>query len=130
MGSSAGFGVLDGRRYVNLQTFRKNGEGVNTPIWFAGEPAKSPTVLYVYTIGNSGKVKRIRNNALVKLAPCDIRGRLLGGWMDARAEIVTGEEAARGMRLLNRKYVPWKQLLGFFAMFRPRERCVIVIRPA
>jgi hypothetical protein len=34
------------------------------------------------------------------------------------------------MRLLNQKYVPWKQLLDFFASFRKRERTVFAIRPA
>ena len=49
--------------------------------------------------------------------------------MDARAEIVTGQEAAHGDRLLNKKYVPWKQLLNFFASFRRRERIGFVLRP-
>ena len=86
--------------------------------------------LYVYTIGVSGKVKRIRNNPRVKIAPCDMRGRVLGEWVEARVAIVTSEEAARGMRLLNKKYFPWKQMLDFFAMFRRRERTVFAIRPA
>jgi len=55
---------------------------------------------------------------------------VLGEWVEARVAIVTGEEAARGMRLLNRKYFPWKQMLDFFAMFRRRERTVFAIRPA
>src|ERR1700694_4428371 len=57
-------------------------------------------------------------------------GRVLGEWVEARAVIVTGEEAARGMQLLNKKYFPWKQLLGFFASFSRRERTVFVLRPA
>jgi hypothetical protein len=59
-----------------------------------------------------------------------MRGKVLGEWVEARAEIVTGEEAARGMQLLNKKYFPWKQLLGLFALFSRRERTVFVIRPA
>jgi len=55
---------------------------------------------------------------------------VLGEWVEARAEIVTGEEAARGMQLLNKKYFPWKQLLGFFASFSRRGRTVFVIHPA
>ncbi len=128
------FAGFDGQKYLNLETFRKNGTGVKTPVWFAADPSASlnsnDPKLYVYTIGVSGKVKRIRNNPRVKIAPCDMRGRVFGEWMDARAEIVTGEEAAHGMRLLNEKYFPWKQLLDFFAMFRQRERTVFVIRPA
>ena len=59
-----------------------------------------------------------------------MRGKVLGEWVDARAEIVTGEEAARGMRLLNKKYFPLKQLLGFFALFSRRPRIVIALHPA
>jgi hypothetical protein len=58
-----------------------------------------------------------------------MRGELLGEWVDAVAEIVTGDEATYGTRLLNQKYFPWKQLLGFFALFSRRERIVMAIRP-
>jgi hypothetical protein len=59
-----------------------------------------------------------------------MRGKILGEWIDGKAEIVTGEEAARGMRLLNKKYFPLKQILGFFALFSRGERIVIALRPA
>jgi uncharacterized protein len=129
-----GFAAFAGHKYLNLETFKKNGEGVKTPVWFAEDPSvnldSSEAKLYVYTIGVSGKVKRIRNNNRVRVAPCNARGGLLGQWADARAENVTGTEADRGMQLLNKKYVPWKQLLDFFARFRPRARTVFLIRPA
>src|SRR5712691_8270534 len=128
------FAPFAGQKYLNLETFKKNGTGVKMPVWFAANPSVSldsnEAKLYVYTIGVSGKVKRIRNNPRVKIAPCDMRGRVLGEWVEARAEIVSGEEASRGMQLLNKKYFPWKQLLGFFASFSRRERTVFVIRPA
>jgi PPOX class probable F420-dependent enzyme len=129
-----GFETFIGHKYLNLETFKKSGEGVRTPVWFAADPSvrldSSDAKLFVYTIGVSGKVKRIRNNPRVRIAPCTASGKLLGDWVDARAEIVTGEEAARGMDLLNKKYFPWKQLLGFFAFFSRRERIVFAIRPA
>ena len=128
-----GFATFAGHKYLNLETFKKSGAGVKTPVWFAADPSTSldsnEAKLYVYTIGVSGKVKRIRNNARARIAPCDMRGKPLGDWIDACAEIVTGREALHGMKLLNRKYVPWKQLLDFFAKFRVRERTVFVIRP-
>jgi PPOX class probable F420-dependent enzyme len=129
-----GFAAFAGHKYLNLETFKKSGEGVKTPVWFAADPSASldsnDAKLYVYTIGVSGKVKRIRNNPRVRIAPCDMRGRVLGEWVEARVAILTGEEAARGMRLLNKKYFPWRQMLDFFAMFRRRERTVFAIRPA
>jgi PPOX class probable F420-dependent enzyme len=128
-----GLAAFAGHKYLNLETFKKSGDGVRTPVWFVADPSASldsrDAKLFVYTIGVSGKVKRIRNNPRVRVAPCNARGGVLGEWVDARAEIVTGEEAVHGMQLLNKKYVPWKQLLDFFASFRRRERTVVVIRP-
>jgi uncharacterized protein len=127
------FAPFAGQKYLNLETFKKNGTGVKTPVWFAADPSVSldsnDAKLYVYTIGVSGKVKRIRNNPRVKIAPCDMRGKVLGEWVEARAEIVSGEEDARGTELLKKKYFPWKQLLDFFAKFRARNHTVFVLRP-
>lgn len=129
-----GFAGFAGQKYLNLETLKKNGTGVKTPVWFAAEPAlqldSSEAKLYVYTIEMSGKVKRIRNNPQVRIAPCDMRGNVKGDWVPARVEILTGREADYGMQLLNKKYLPWKHLLDFFAMFRKRERTVFAIRPA
>jgi uncharacterized protein len=127
-----GFAAFASQKYLNLETFKNNGQGVKTPVWFAAEPSVKldsyDAKLYVYTIGVSGKVKRIRNNPRVNVAPCDMRGRPKGEWVQARAEILAGPEVHYGMQLLNKKYFPWKQLLDFFAKFRKRERTVFVIR--
>jgi hypothetical protein len=122
---------LQGQKYINLETFRKDGQGVRTPVWFAGEPEQdAPERLYAYSTADSGKAKRIRNNPRVRVAPCDVRGKLLGEWLDARAETVTGQEAEHGMKLLNKKYFPWRQLLGFFSLFSRSKRVVFLIHPA
>lgn len=129
-----GFVALRDKKYLNLETFRKNGEGVKTPVWFAADPtreiASGEAQLFVYTIGNTGKVKRIRNNGRVRVAPCTARGQVTGDWLEARAQVVSGDEAARGMALLNEKYFPWKQILGLFAAFSRRERVVMAITSA
>ena len=128
-----GFAGFAGQKYLNLETFRKNGQGVKTPVWFAPEPSakldSNDAKLYVYTIGNAGKLKRIRNQANVKIAPCNMRGDVKGDWVAAQAEILTGSQAKHGMQLLNKKYFPWKQLLDFFAMFGKRQRTVFMLRP-
>ena len=127
------FDAFAALKYLSLETFRKSGQGVATPIWFAADPARNlgsgDARLFVYTTGDSGKVKRIRNNARVRIAPCDVRGKILGDWVEARAAIVAGSDFQYGMQLLNKKYFPWKQLLDFFAKFRPREHAVIAITP-
>ena len=90
-------------KYLNLETFRKTGVGVRTPVWFAQDGiARRPfrptqaSVFYVYSTPDSGKVKRIRNNPRVRVAPCDIRGNLRGAWVDAHARLCEGAEVAHG----------------------------------
>jgi uncharacterized protein len=129
-----GFLAFREQKYLNLETFKRSGEGVKTPVWFAADPNVDingeAARLFVYTIGATGKVKRIRNNGHVKIAPCTVRGRVVGPWQDARAQIITGDEAVRGMALINKKYSPWTQILSFFASFRPRPRVVMSITSA
>ena len=128
MNSAAGWDVFDGKRYLNLETYRKTGRGVRTPVWFAITPAGAgPPKLYVYATAASGKAKRIRRTGVVKIAPCDARGRVTSTWLAAHASIVGAEEFDRGMQLLNRKYWPLKRILDLFAR---HERVVIAILPA
>ena len=122
------FAQFEGRKYLSLETYRKNGEGVRTPIWFAAEKDGPAPVLYIYTIADTGKVKRIRNNPRVQIAPCDVRGNITGEWVPARAEMLSADAAARGMQMLNRKYFPLKQIMAFLAKFSRRERLVIALR--
>ena len=51
-------GQFANAKYLNLETFRKTGVGVRTPVWFAQEA----DTFYVYTLPDAGKAKRIRNN--------------------------------------------------------------------
>lgn len=62
-------------RYVSLTTFRKNGTGVATPVWYAVEGAE----LYAWTRTDSWKVKRLRNDPRVEVAVCDVRGNVAEG---------------------------------------------------
>jgi PPOX class probable F420-dependent enzyme len=92
---------LDAARYFNLATFRRDGRAVETPVWFATDGATH----YVFSAGNVGKVKRIRNSPNARVAPCDVRGRLTGAWQEARARLVTDpQEIARAYVALRRKY--------------------------
>ena len=87
MATGFNFTAFDAHKYFNLSTLRKSGARVETPVWFAALSGK----LYVFTAGNSGKVKRIRNFPEVRIAPCDLRGNLYGEWVAARARIVVDE---------------------------------------
>jgi PPOX class probable F420-dependent enzyme len=127
-GPSAYFAALDRQQYLNLETTRRDGRDVRTPVWFAADPVGA--TLYVYTLAASGKAKRIRHTAAVRVAPCDSRGRVTGDWIAARASIVGGDGFGHGMGLIDRKYRPWKQLLDLTVLlFRRRQRVVIAIEP-
>ena len=115
-------------KYFSLETFRKTGVGVRTPVWFAEDPTQRPlTAFYVYTLPDSGKVKRIRNNSKVRIAPCTMRGDLRGAWVDARARLCEGAEVQKGQELLNQKYGLPKRIGDFFSRLRGRVQCVLAI---
>ena len=91
-------------RYVSFATFRKNGAKVATPVWMA--PAElPPKVCYIFSAGNAGKVKRLRNNPVVELACCDVQGKVLSDWITATAQLVTEpDEIALALEALGQKY--------------------------
>ena len=125
---SAQWQALAQARYLNLESTRRDGTPVRTPLWFA--PDASGT-FYVYSQAEAFKVKRLRREPRCRLAACDMRGRVTSPWLEARAEILAGEEAARGMALLDRRYWPWKRMLGLLARLRPgHARVVIALRPS
>lgn len=120
------FAQFAGQQYLNLESFRQNGEAVRTPLWFAEENG----ILFIYTLAAAWKVKRIRRNPQVRIAPCDIRGNVKGAWMDAEARILDAAEAAHGQELLRQKYGWKKKLSEFVNRFRKnRQLTVIAIRP-
>ncbi len=127
---AAAMRAIAGERYMTMESYRRDGQAVRTPLWFAAGSQDGVPVFYVYSTADSFKIKRIRRNPMIRIAPCTLRGVATGAWIDARAEIVAGAEFAAGMRLLDRKYFPWKQLLGVGAFFRRRARAVVAIRPA
>lgn len=112
-------------RYLNLETFRKSGIGVRTPVWFA--QAAQGAILYVASEADAGKVKRIRNSAAVRIAPCSLRGKVRGSWAQARARICGADEAREGQLLLRRKY-GWQKIIGdWFSRMLGHKQTLIAI---
>ena len=112
-------------KYLNLETFRKTGVGVRTPVWFA-QGRERPS-FYIYSEADAGKVKRIRNNPKVRVAPCNFRGDLQGAWVDARARICADDESVQGQQLLRRKY-GWMKIGGdFFSRLLGHKQVVLAI---
>ncbi len=114
------------QKYLNLETFRKSGEGMKTPVWFV----QDGDILYVRTVANSGKVKRIRNNAQVNIAPCKVDGALLGEWVPALARELKDEETDRKVNnLLDKKYGLVKKMFGLVSALQGRKDTILEIKP-
>ena len=110
--------------YLSLETFRKNGQGVPTPVGFAERNG----VLYITTVDNSGKVKRIRNNGRVRIAPCDMRGSVLGEWFEAQARLVSdAQEEEVAKKALDRKYGLQKRLVEMAAAGKKIDRVYLAV---
>jgi uncharacterized protein len=69
--------------YINIITYKKNGEPVSTPVWFIFKDKK----IFFRTSDKSGKFKRIKNNNNIKFALCNVRGKLRGEWHNGVARI-------------------------------------------
>ena len=92
--------AISGQRYISMATFRKNGTPVYTPLWFGEDSAH----LYVMTNSKSGKVKRLRNNPEVRIAPSTIRGKITGPEFAARVRFLKPDEFPRARKTINAKY--------------------------
>jgi len=97
------------KKYLNLETFRKSGVSMKTPVWFV----QDGEIIYVQTMANSGKVKRIRNNGRVNIAPCKMDRKLNGSWVPAQAREVTDPEVSMTADgLLDKKYGLLKKIFS------------------
>jgi PPOX class probable F420-dependent enzyme len=113
------------QNYISLETFKKNGQGVKTPVWFV----LHNNALYVYTEADSWKVKRIRNNRRVRVAICNFRGTIKGPWLDGTASIVEGDERLAVDKLLDRKYF-LKKIFNLLTRINRHTRAMIKIETA
>lgn len=119
------FASFTRQTYLNLETFRKSGAGVRTPVWFV----QTGDTIYIRTAANSGKVKRIRNNHQVNIAPCKMNGDPLGEWLPALAARVSDQETIRQVdRLLNKKYGLMKKLFGLASVLQHQEDAILEIK--
>lgn len=93
---------------MNLETFRKNGTGVQTPVWVAPDGEE----LVIFTNGDSYKVKRLRRNPRVRIAECSVRGVLKGPWHDGIARLVEEESGKQSALVALREKYGWQMVLA------------------
>jgi hypothetical protein len=109
-------------KYINLETYKKNGKEVQTPVWFVIDNDQ----IFVTTRPDTGKVKRIRNNPTVKIMPCGMRGEPKGEWISGTARFATESESKNAGTLRSKKYGIKAKLVGVFT-YRGVEPTVIAI---
>ncbi|MGJ3237181.1 MAG: PPOX class F420-dependent oxidoreductase [Anaerolineae bacterium] len=119
--------LLADEQYISLVTYRKNGNAVATPVWFAEDQGK----LYVVTQADAWKVKRIRHNSHVKFAACNVRGVVHGEEINGMAQLhpLNTPTADHANRLLNKKYGLMKRFFEMMWKLRGTEVIFIEITP-
>ncbi|WP_018684505.1 PPOX class F420-dependent oxidoreductase [Actinokineospora enzanensis] len=101
-------------KYLLVTTVKRDGTKVPTPLWVA----RDGDDLVVWTVRSSGKVKRIRNNPRIEVAPCDIRGNPAGASVPASARLLDEAGTARARKLIIRKYGLVGRILVWASRFR------------
>jgi PPOX class probable F420-dependent enzyme len=113
------------QKFLNLETFRKNGEGVKTPVWFT----QDGKTLYVRTVDGSGKVKRVHNSGRVNVAPCAVDGKLLGEWVPAQSRHVHEPAIDKKVAdLILKKYGLMGLILAIRSGFRRSTYAILEIK--
>lgn len=117
---------LKDKEFLLLTTFKKGGQSVGTPMWFALDEEKA----YMSTREGSWKVRRLRNNSRATVTWCDGWGRHHGEMIEAEARIVEDpEEKELARRLLQTKYGLKKRLLDLGMRFaKDKTEAIICVR--
>lgn len=110
--------------YIRLETFKRNGQVVVTPVWFVVDDG----TIFVRSYANSGKVKRMRNNPYVKLAPSDPLGKPHGVTIEGTAVRVDGEMEIKISQLLYRKYGLKKMSFDLWGAIKQLDWAVFAIK--
>jgi len=98
------------QKYINLETYKKDGTPIRTPVWFVIDK----NLIYVITRDSTGKVKRLGSNQNVRIVPCSFKGEPKNEWVKGAAEKITGDEADKVIKLRKKKYGMFARLIGIF----------------
>lgn len=95
---------IKSEKYISVETYKKDGTSVKTPVWFTIKD----NLVYVVTRDQTGKIKRLKNNHNVKIATCNIKGKISGKLISGTAEILGEHETKEAVKRRDKKY-------GFFS---------------
>lgn len=113
------------QKYINVETYRKSGEGVRTPVWFI----ESNGEFLFNTEETSAKVKRIRRNPAVKIAACNVRGDIKGEFIPGIARFLSVEETALAKKTYSKKYGVMGLIFESLGNSRKSARVFLAVKP-
>ena len=107
-------------RYLSVTSFKRDGTGVVTPVWSVSDGTR----LYALTDLRSAKIRRIRRNPRVLIAPCRVSGKLRGSPVPARADVLTATTDLERVRelLLERYKLSYRVVMFFYRLGRRLRR--------
>ena len=112
------------QKYINLETYRRNGQAVRTTVWFVIDAG----TIYIRTDMNSGKVKRIKNNPNIRITPSGARGQLKGKWIEGKIKMAGSLELEHANQLLEQKYGIQGKIIRVFNKIRNTRPTVLSIQ--
>lgn len=110
-------------KYLNLETYRNDGETVKTPVWFVIDSG----IIYVVTPSTTGKIKRLNQNKTVRIVPSNMKGKPKGNWINATAYFANESESKMAMQLRKKKYGLMAKLVSI-SVYRKSTPVVIGIK--
>jgi len=112
------------QKYINLESYRRNGQAVRTTVWFVMDAG----TIYIRTDMNSGKIKRIKNNPNIRITPSGARGQLKGKWIEGKIKMAGSLELEHANQLLEQKYGIQGKIIRVFNKIRNTRPTVLSIQ--
>jgi uncharacterized protein len=112
------------QKYINLETYRRNGQAVRTTVWFVMDAG----TIYIRTDMNSGKIKRIKNNPNIRITPSGALGQLKGKWIEGKIKMAGSLELEHANQLLEQKYGIQGKIIRVFNKIRNTRPTVLSIQ--
>ena len=102
---------IESEKYISLETYKKNNQAVKTPVWFVIKN----DLIYVVTRDQTGKIKRLRNNQNVKIATCNIKGKVTSQFTEGIAKILSDAESKEVVKWRDKKYGIFAKIAKFLS---------------
>lgn len=119
------FDTLEQEQFINITTYKRDGTPVPTPVWFVLYDHR----LVITTARSTGKVKRIRNKADVKVAPSTRMGKTTGPEQDGKARIAEQDISQPPYQALKRKYGLLFRIIMLIHKVRRHDQVLIEVEP-